>query len=292
MRDRNRIKLFYRRSTKVVVSGGGKEIIVPFKGISLFMIVVLVIICLFLALRSDFFLIHKIKIDNKDDISCVYEDQILKSLSLLGKSLFFLDSEKQEKILLDQFDCLNKVDVEKKWPDEIVVKIEERQPVLLLQLIKGDEEEKYFNFDLKSTQSADLFLKKLATSSSQFSQNFYILDKSGKIFKKTDRSGNLPVLKVSLTQEPKIGEKILGIEFVLNLIKELAGKGFVIQEVKKVNLSTIDVTLKDGPLVEFSQEKDLNYQVSSLQLILTQAKIENENLKKIDFRFGKPVTQK
>jgi len=49
------------------------------------------------------------------------------------------------------------------------------------------------------------------------------------------------------------------------------------------------VTLKSGPVVMFSTIKDPDTQLDSLQLILSQSKIEGRKISRIDLRFDKPV---
>lgn len=53
--------------------------------------------------------------------------------------------------------------------------------------------------------------------------------------------------------------------------------------------SSFTVVLKEGGEVIFSSKKDLDNQLSSLQLILSRLTIEGKKLKKLDFRFDNPV---
>lgn len=55
--------------------------------------------------------------------------------------------------------------------------------------------------------------------------------------------------------------------------------------------STIIVRLLDGTSVNFSLEKDLSKQASSLQIILSRLTIEGKKVGKIDFRYEPPVMQ-
>lgn len=53
--------------------------------------------------------------------------------------------------------------------------------------------------------------------------------------------------------------------------------------------SSFTVELKDGGEVILSSKKDLDSQLSSLQLIFSRLTIEGKKLKKLDFRFDNPV---
>ncbi len=49
------------------------------------------------------------------------------------------------------------------------------------------------------------------------------------------------------------------------------------------------ITLKSGAEVVVDQDKDIGEQLSSLQLILKQLKIEGKTLRRLDFRYQKPI---
>lgn len=53
--------------------------------------------------------------------------------------------------------------------------------------------------------------------------------------------------------------------------------------------SAIFVTLDTGEQIIFSQSKDLNQQIASLQLIRRQLTIEGKRLGRVDFRFDNPI---
>jgi len=53
--------------------------------------------------------------------------------------------------------------------------------------------------------------------------------------------------------------------------------------------NSFTVELREGGEVILSAQKDLNSQLSSLQLILSRLTIEGKKLKKLDFRFDNPV---
>jgi hypothetical protein len=51
------------------------------------------------------------------------------------------------------------------------------------------------------------------------------------------------------------------------------------------------VSLKDGSTVILTQNKNVQNQISSLQLILARLTIEGKRFKNLDFRYDKPVIQ-
>ena len=76
-----------------------------------------------------FFNIQKIEIVNNNLIS----DQKIKSdlKNLYGKNIFFIKSKPLEKIL-NKIDLINKVELKKKYPDTIKVKVYEEHPTAIL----------------------------------------------------------------------------------------------------------------------------------------------------------------
>jgi len=53
--------------------------------------------------------------------------------------------------------------------------------------------------------------------------------------------------------------------------------------------SAVLVTLDTNEQIIFSEKKDLNQQITSLQLIRRQLTIEGKRLQRVDFRFDNPV---
>lgn len=61
-------------------------------------------------------------------------------------------------------------------------------------------------------------------------------------------------------------------------------------EIKKVSVSSKNDLLVEGTYkIYFSLEKNIDFQLASLQLILNKAKIESDKVEYIDLRFERPV---
>lgn len=80
---------------------------------------------------------------------------------------------------------------------------------------------------------------------------------------------------------------------VLNNLKQI--ESLLIKN--KINFSSVSemkntsilVKLNSGEEIFFSPEKSLNFQVSSLQLILSRLTIEGKRFNRIDFRYESPI---
>lgn len=77
---------------------------------------------------------------------------------------------------------------------------------------------------------------------------------------------------------------------VLEVEKELEKAKIPFSSVLQNSDSSVTVSLKDGGEVILSSKKDIQTQISSLQLILSRLTIEEgKKLKNLDFRYNSPV---
>lgn len=75
-----------------------------------------------------------------------------------------------------------------------------------------------------------------------------------------------------------------------NQVEETLGKsGINFTSVKTASDSSYLVTLDNGSEVILNRNKNLQNQISSLQLILSRLTIEGKRFKSLDFRYDKPV---
>ncbi len=85
---------------------------------------------------NSFFKVNNIEVTN---IVLVEKDEIINKLEkIYGKNIFFIKKDELEKPLLE-IDFLNKIEVKKKYPDTLVIKVFETKPLAIL----FQEEKKY-----------------------------------------------------------------------------------------------------------------------------------------------------
>ena len=147
------------------------------------------------------FEIKEIKIENNK----ILEDQeLIKIFSFLyKKNIIFLSSHELKK-KLDQNSFIEKVEIKKIFPDEIVIKVFEKEPIAIL---------------------IDKFQKK-----------YYLGKKTGLIeFKKILKYENLPIVKGEPNNFKKLFDNLIKINFPINQI--LSYQHF---EVNRWNIEMID----------------------------------------------------
>lgn len=75
----------------------------------------------------------------------------------------------------------------------------------------------------------------------------------------------------------------------LNMVDAQLKKQKIEATAIKYQESSYVVTLKDGSIIYLSSQKDLNSQISSLQVILSRLTMEGKLFRQLDLRFDKPV---
>jgi len=143
----------------------------------------------------------------------------------------------------------------------------------------------------------DLFLPREKTKERKVmavlrADHFYLLDEEAYILGVTEDNGGLPILNtdwssLGLKEGDSFPQK--EIKKALVIIRELGLLELKVKEAIWQDQDLEIVLLGTPTRTFFSLEKDLIFQVNSLQVILKRAKIEGKVFEKIDLRFGKPV---
>ena len=92
---------------------------------------------------------------------------------------------------------------------------------------------------------------------------------------------------IPLTLEPKIGEIKQSKSDLL--INSLPQEVFKLKKIKEETLNELTLISDDGTVAIFSLTKDTEFQLTTLQNLLTKAKISKKKVKIIDLRYEKAV---
>ena len=126
---KNGRRLFFRKRKVVIPTKSQRIIVLPFKGVTIIIMIVLGFLTLFFALRSDIFLIHDIKValDRKADW-CVDEEKVKSTLTLKSRSILFANLNNEENNLKEKYLCIKDVAFKKDYPDRINLDLKIRTP--------------------------------------------------------------------------------------------------------------------------------------------------------------------
>jgi len=197
--------------------------------------------------------LFKIKnIEVPEGKGCIDESAIKEQF--VGKNIFTVSSRQAQEKIADAYKCAKNMSVQKKYPSTLVITVEADRPLVKL----GDK-------------------------------NIYITENG--LVLEGQNQGNLPTIFFDKEPELKPGEKIEDdtVVFALSLISQIGKTEFVATSIRILNPAVISVYNRESQAVIFTSEKDAGRQVDSLQLILSESKIDPSKIEKIDLRFEKPV---
>lgn len=173
-----------------------------------------------------------------------------------GKNLVFFDIDKMRQFLMKQNQALSSVMVIKKYPNKLIVNLQFKKPVA--QLVSG--------------------------------QTFLYLDKDGIFLSGIKIEQILPTIEapnISFSVDQKADWRVIK---ALRLLEDITKQNIVIGRIfidDKAKMFLIYLT--NGEEIVVSYLADSQKIATSLQIIITRFRIEGKFIKKIDFRFDKPV---
>ena len=231
----------------------------------------------FLIIRSDIFTIRSVDIGS-EKIVCTNSEKIKNASKLLGQNLFLISTSKVKNAIKKKFLCIKDVALSRIFPNKISIFVSGREGKVLLMTIKKED----------ATVSASL--KDIATPSAERleADEGLEVDEDGVIFAKKAPTFDLP--RIYVHSNLALGQIIP--DTIFNALK-------VLDKVRSYGLDVSISEILDGwfmtyeqlntPRIIFKLEENLDAQLASLQLILNQAKIDENQLEFIDLRFDKPV---
>lgn len=280
-----------KRHPRIFVPAPGKrQIVIPLPGISLLLVFGLSLLSLFLAFRSDLFLIHEILVEVKaqNQVLSLVTNEIKLATDLtksqtLGRSIFFIDSQKIIAEIEKNFLTIKEVSLRKSYPNQLSLILTPRAPVAEITTWPASAAAR-----LIGTEAAELTSKWQERLKERL-----ISDETGFLFAKIAAASGLPKIDIFLDRTIDLGERLEEnrIQFALNLIADLKDRKIEVEEIGLVGWEAIPVRLGDQTLVIFSSKKSEAEQVAALQAILIRHRIENKYPKQVDLRYEKAVVR-
>ena len=222
----------------------------------------------YLVCFASFFQIKEINVPELQKISAdslkdLISNQIKKKILLFeSKSIFLVNIDEIEKLILENNRQVAAVDLKRALPDKLFLEIKQRQPWAIWCS---------FNYDC------------------------YYIDEKGIIFAKSEEIPP-PILKINnlfLESEIKLGEKVIE-EDLIEKIQKINSK---FKENIKIDIEKFDIPVEErlnvktveGWEVYFDPKGDLNWQMVEINLVLEKEipLDKRGNLEYIDLRFSK-----
>jgi hypothetical protein len=225
---------------------------------------------------------------------------IFKILSIVLILLFivFVPILIQKLIKINKIECSSQYDV---CPSDIETKLKtfeekdykkvkkEVEKILSESLLISDFSMRY---QIPGKLIIELNLKKSKYAiKNALSNKYYLVDQAGTVLEIADES-NLPVI-IKDGPTLKIGENISGKDkFFLEIVEKVAWLYSV--KTGTVEKEELRITLKEGVLVRFPSEGNVDSLIGGLRLIFSRLNdgsqgIRMEDIKEIDLRFKNPV---
>lgn len=200
---------------------------------------------------SPIFQIKTIKV--APDQNCINSQQALSDSNSLGKNIFFINQIELLANLSKKYPCIKSLKVKKNYPTTLIFEVEVIRPVAKVE-----------NSNIALTEDGQAL-------------GF-------------NNQTDLPTLHLG-RQPPSPGEKINDelTLFALKVTAAIAKSDFAATSVRIIDENQVALYARSDQVVIFSAKKDARYQVDSLQLVLSKAKIDGTKIAKIDLRFDKPV---
>lgn len=241
---------------------------------------VLLIFCLiiFLIFKSGLFNIKNVEIEAKG-LTCATESDLKNSSNIVGQNFFLLDFSKIETGLKKKFVCIKSLIISKYFPDKIKIQSINREPLMMLSLLREKE------------ASGSSVLDNIATPSARDISDSFLVDNEGVIFAKSTDSLAIPKIFIQ-NSTFAVGDRLQNdLMDSLNILEKVKKFGIVPKQSWVIGNNFIIYSETPGQKIIFKLGEGIDIQLASLQLILDKAKIDLIELEFIDLRFDKPVVR-
>lgn len=212
---------------------------------------------------------------SSEEIQNLAQDYIARDfLFFSSKSIFFANTKEIKQVLLQRFLLIANVNLKRKFPNKLVVEVEERKPVAI-------------------------FCQQDSQQNSEFVRKCFFMDKKGVIFEELleeiEENKNNYLIIINLGFK----EGLLGREVIK---REILNKSLEIREHLKEKMTYIVQAKEDKLIVRtiegweiyFSSRDDISRQIFNLSVVLEEKFPEQKrkNLEYIDLRFGNRIFYK
>jgi len=255
-----------RRSPRVSVPFGPRQMVIPYRPVSTILIIVLATLSIFLFLRTDIFQVKALEFEFPAEGGSASGGELDEALvrqriseEVLARSIFFLDTGKVEQEIKDSFLTVSAVSIKKEIPDRLLIRVSVRRPLAVI----ADKNKVRF-----------------------------LVDQEGLLFRQA-AGEDLPVIELSEDFEGAVGVKLAiderGIASYLQTLDLVSEKGL---KTKAIYLRSETIELRlTKTTVWLSADREIAEQLELLTEILKRLKLQGRTPKSVDLRFERPVVK-
>lgn len=244
-----------QRSPKIFVpAASGRQIVIPFRPISMLLIIFLTFLSGFLFLRSDFFQVKALDFEfEKIADEALVRQRVTEEV--FARSIFFLDPQAIEQRIKKNFPTIKAISIKKNLPDRLRIRVSVRVPLAIVE----------------------------AKSKARF-----LIDGEGLLFRE-EAGESLPVISLGEDFNGGIGFKVSegGVARYLETLQLVAQKGLTTKAIY-LRPQMVELQLEET-LVYLDVEKEIVQQIDLLTQLLQRYKLGGQVPKLVDLRFGRPV---
>jgi cell division septal protein FtsQ len=214
----------------------------------------------YLIVFSNWFQINKIEIRGNKNISNQEIKEIIQPaleqqiVFWNTRTIFLANLKELNKVILEKFPEIAKVELKRKFPETLTAIIEERKPVAVFY----------------------------------YQDKRFFLDKEAIIFKEIEKKEGINLLKIESLIGKQVLEKKL-IEKIIKIQQKLNQKEIIITEAVIVSEERLNIKTLENWEIYFSLRDDISTQIFNLGVVMKEriSPERRKNLQYIDLRFDK-----
>ncbi len=263
-------RLTTRGAPRLLIKSKSRKVVITFRGVLILGVMLVIFGGFYFVPRLDYFRVKMVDFSKEpDSADCVSNEEVLREVGFVNHPIFFLDKENTRDKVVAAHPCLKDLVISPKLPNKVRIKAIVRQGVAVV-IVRS-------SLASEATMSAGL-------------EHFLLVDEEGLIINKVATFSALPQIwfsgeESSLTSETAFKPLI---KKAATIVKRLTDYQIEVNRLVIGNDYSLTGVIDGEIQVLFSDTVDVLDQLTSLQAVLRQSKIEGKKLAKVDLRFSKP----
>lgn len=255
-----------------------------FKILAVLVVIILIAAILFI-LKTNPFQIKQVRFLTPS--FCVSNQEIESIISPKSQNFLTQNFTKLETKVVEKYPCLKSVSIKKVFPNTLEISTVPRQKEAIINVYFTNLDRQFKMLEATSSSQAAAPIDLSPNTIQATESGSFVADADNVVFAASVSDLGLPMINL-FDQNISVGQKLDDdlVSKSLVITQSLQGLGL---PYKTINIKDSSVYVDSQPSITLSLAKDLNRQLITLQLILQKAKIESNQVQKVDLRFDKAV---